>query len=123
MRSHSLHVEKGIVFDAKVSGDCMAMLEGFVVMSLRDRSVKYYKIEEGTIFLKFSDYNAEKNEYIKLPYPLTVDNAVDFLNNWLVALDHSNLKGNGQALGFEAELKSFGDYDIKIEGVWVYYGK
>lgn len=123
MRKHELLDKDGINYSINVTGDYSTLLEGFLIMVLTNSKALHYKIEENKLYLKRSNYQAKEKGYIPLPFPLDAKSGFAFVKNWLENLDTKLLSGNGQQLGFTVESKDFGEFDILIEGTWIYYGK
>ncbi len=89
----------------------------------------HYMIHDGDLLLLWADDRGA----IKLPYPLTKSNVVDFVWNWIEGADKKEKYNDGEVDnlegGFRLQTNSWGHDDeshyafARISAVWAWCGK
>ena len=84
----------------------------------------HFRVDGPKLMLYWGDYGAKQDDATKLPFPLNVDNAYDFIYAWLGSIKMGDRTGDGQAVGFEAEWFDFGEnFNVMFHAINIYYSK
>jgi hypothetical protein len=124
--------DNSIVSEFKVKSDSARDLKAVVTMCFKSPKTifKYFKKDGPKLMLYTYEQSAKNDGAALLPFPLTEDNAYDFIYAWLHSFKKDERTweyqgGDGShVIGFTAEWFDCGKpFNVEFEAINIYYSK